>query len=120
MGEWLEEAERLAMDFAHCYSFVGDDTMPKAKAALLAHLRQRQTAKVPPWMTAAHIASLTAPLEAMSSTPPDAARKDALLRKAREALSMMLDESLRFSSHGVVPLGREVIAEVDAELKGQP
>jgi hypothetical protein len=39
MQEWMKEAERLAMDFAHAYSFVGDDTMPKAKAALLAHLR---------------------------------------------------------------------------------
>jgi hypothetical protein len=35
---WLAEAERLAMQFAHCYAFVGDDTMPKAKAALMEHL----------------------------------------------------------------------------------
>ncbi len=48
---WLKELERLAMDFAHCYSFVGDDTMPKAKAALLAHASLRASqgeAAVPP------------------------------------------------------------------------
>lgn len=39
--EWMKEAERLAMDFAHVYSFVGDDTMPRAKFALLSHLRSR-------------------------------------------------------------------------------
>lgn len=39
--EWLKEAERLLMDFGYKYAYVGDDTMPRAKAALLDHLRAR-------------------------------------------------------------------------------
>lgn len=39
--EWLKEAERLAMRFAHVYSYVECDTMPNAKEELFAHLRRR-------------------------------------------------------------------------------
>ena len=31
-----DEVKRLADDYAHCYSFVGDDTMPRRKAELYA------------------------------------------------------------------------------------
>lgn len=45
--EWLKEAERLLMDFGYKYAYVGDDTMPRAKAALLDHLRARPAAPLP-------------------------------------------------------------------------
>jgi len=36
--EWLKKAKQLATEYAHSYSFVDCDAMPKAQAALFAHL----------------------------------------------------------------------------------
>jgi len=36
--QWLKKAKELANEYAHAYSFVGDDAMPKAQAALFAHI----------------------------------------------------------------------------------
>jgi hypothetical protein len=36
--KWLEKAQQLANDYAHVYSFVGDESMPCARDALFEHL----------------------------------------------------------------------------------
>jgi len=36
--EWLKKAKILAGEYAHCYSFVGDDTVHTAQNALFSHL----------------------------------------------------------------------------------
>jgi len=37
--EWLEKAKKLANEYAHVYSFVGDNTMPVARKELFEHLK---------------------------------------------------------------------------------
>lgn len=38
MDEWIEKAKELAGEYAHCYAFVGDDTMPRKHKELMDHL----------------------------------------------------------------------------------
>lgn len=35
---WIEKAKKLAGEYAHCYAFVGDDTMPNKHKELMEHL----------------------------------------------------------------------------------
>jgi len=36
--EWIDKAKKLIGEYAHCYAFVGDDTMPKKHKELIDHL----------------------------------------------------------------------------------
>jgi len=36
--EWIEKAKKLAGEYAHCYAFVGDETMPMKHKELMSHL----------------------------------------------------------------------------------
>jgi len=35
---WIDKAKKLAGEYAHCYAFVGDDTMPIKHKQLMDHL----------------------------------------------------------------------------------
>ncbi len=49
---WLAKAKQLATEYAHCYAFVGDDTMPRKQKELWDHLAEPADLMQGSWIAA--------------------------------------------------------------------